>query len=229
MSCSLEFWVELLPGLDPSDHGLGQLEKVGVQLSELLAHLARQLQVAVTHSLALLRELDRLEEWDDFLLPEDSLVLLLQVGEGVAGLAVPDIGEAGLDSEREVVANNLGAPARPHVVVPSEGLPVAHQTKVHGWSDDLAVEGEVHAAHWEQGALGHRHHGVHVSLVPLRRLHQLRRRVVVGNVEPQAVRDDGLHALPQAEGVPADEVAAGGEGVVQRVEEEGRRRRRHVL
>ena len=52
-----------------------------------------------------------LEEGDDLLLPEDALVLLAQVDKGVGGLAVPDVGEAGLDAEREVVADDLDAPA----------------------------------------------------------------------------------------------------------------------
>ena len=38
-------------------------------------------------------ELHRLEEGDDLLLPEDALVLFAQVGEGVGGLAVIDVGQ----------------------------------------------------------------------------------------------------------------------------------------
>jgi hypothetical protein len=52
-------------------------------------------------------------------LPEDTLVLLAQVDEGVGGLGVPDVGQACLAAQAQVVADNLGAPACPHVIVPA--------------------------------------------------------------------------------------------------------------
>ena len=47
----------------------------------------------------------------------------------------------------------LDTPARPHVVVATDGLAVAHEAKVHGRADEVAVECQVHATHWKQSAL----------------------------------------------------------------------------
>jgi hypothetical protein len=52
-------------------------------------------------------ELYLLEEWDDLLLPEYPLVLLAQVGEGVAGLAVVDVRQPRLHTQPQVVADDL--------------------------------------------------------------------------------------------------------------------------
>lgn len=54
--------------------------------------LLSQLQVASFHSLGFLGEGHIGKEGDGLLLPEDAVVLLLQVDKGVAGLAVPDVG-----------------------------------------------------------------------------------------------------------------------------------------
>lgn len=71
--------------------------------------------------------------------------------------------------------------------------------------------------------------GVHVSHVPLAGLDELRGRVVVGDVQPEAVGDGRGCALPQAEGVPSHKVGAIAVGVVQGVEEVGGGRGEEVL
>lgn len=71
------------------------------------SHLLSQLQVAGLNSLGLLAEGDTLKEGDGLLLPEDAVVLLLQVDKGVAGLAVPDVGQPSLHTQPKVVTNHL--------------------------------------------------------------------------------------------------------------------------
>ena len=56
------------------------------------SYLLSQLQVAGFNSLGFLSEGHIGKEGDGFLLPEDAIVLLLQVDKGIAGLAVPDVG-----------------------------------------------------------------------------------------------------------------------------------------
>jgi hypothetical protein len=100
-------WVQLIPGLDPGDHGVSKLDKVGVDLAQLLLHLPREVDVALLDRVTLLGDGHVLEEGDDVLLPEDALVFLLQVNEGVASLAVPDVWQASLDTQAQVVADDL--------------------------------------------------------------------------------------------------------------------------
>ena len=100
-------WVQLIPGLDPGDHGVGKLDEVGVDLAQLLLHLPRKVDVALLDRVALLGDGHVLEEGDDVLLPEDALVFLLQVNKGVASLAVPDVWQASLDTQAQVVADDL--------------------------------------------------------------------------------------------------------------------------
>lgn len=67
--------------IDPGDHDIGELCEVGVDLAELLACPwpgARARRVALVHGVAAL--------WQ-----HDAVVLLLEVHERVAGLAVPDV------------------------------------------------------------------------------------------------------------------------------------------
>lgn len=100
-------WVQLIPGLDPGDHGVTKLGEVGVDRAQLLLHLPREVDVALLDCVALLGDGHVLEEGDDVLLPEDALVFLLQVDEGVASLAVPDVWQASLDTQAQVVADDL--------------------------------------------------------------------------------------------------------------------------
>ena len=100
-------WVQLIPGLNPGDHGIGEIHKVGVNLAQLLLHLPREVDVALLDCVALLGDGHVLEEGDDVLLPEDALVFLLQVNKGVASLAVPDVWQASLDTQAQVVADDL--------------------------------------------------------------------------------------------------------------------------
>lgn len=71
------------------------------------AHLLGQVAVAFSHCLGQLWELDSLKEGDDLLLPEDAVKLLLQIDEGVGGLAVPDVGLPCLHTQPQVVADDL--------------------------------------------------------------------------------------------------------------------------
>lgn len=57
-----------------------------------------------------LPELHLLKEGNDLLLPEDALVLLAQVGEGVAGLAVVDVRQTSLHAQAKVVTDYLQQP-----------------------------------------------------------------------------------------------------------------------
>jgi hypothetical protein len=126
---------------------------------------------------------------------------------------MPQVGQAGLDSDAQVIADDLGAPSGPpvrdkaegvsgrngrvrgewgregeraqgekrgsHVVVAANGLPLSHEAEVERGADEIAVEGQVHATHGEQRALGHGEHGIHVAGVALARLDHLGGGVVV--------------------------------------------------
>ena len=74
---------------------------------ECCTHLLSQLQVAGLNSLGFLAEGNTLEEGDGLLLPEDAIVLFLEVHKGVASLAVPDVGQSSLHSQPKVVTNHL--------------------------------------------------------------------------------------------------------------------------
>lgn len=71
------------------------------------AHLLSQLQVELLDREAIAREGDLLEEGNNVLLPEDALVLLLEVDKRVGGLAVPDVGQPRLDTQAQMVGNDL--------------------------------------------------------------------------------------------------------------------------
>jgi hypothetical protein len=102
------FWgVQLVPGLNPRDHGVGKLVEVAVHLTELGPHLLGQLEVALLDGGGLLWKGDRLEERDQLFLPEDAVVFLLQVHKRVACFAVPDVGQASLHTQAQMVRNHL--------------------------------------------------------------------------------------------------------------------------
>mmetsp|Transcript_139098 Transcript_139098/g.432773 ORF Transcript_139098/g.432773 Transcript_139098/m.432773 type:complete len:433 (-) Transcript_139098:159-1457(-) len=209
--------MRLAPHADPRLHGPREPPKVRVHLPELLVELRGQVRVAVLRRAA--REVDPAEERDQLFLPEQPLVLLLQVGEGVRGLVVVYVRLPGLDAQVEMVRADLRRPAGEHVVVPPPRLPIAHQALHDRGPDALPVEGEVHGAHGVQGPRRHRDRRVHVPAVPLQGLQELRGRVVVRHVEPDAVRHRGRHAAAEAVGVPANEVCVAAVWVVERVEE----------
>lgn len=99
--------VELIPSLNPGDHGIGKLVEVGIHLAQLLLDLLRQFNVALLHGGAFFRERSRLEERDDLFLPKYALVLLLQVHKRVACFAVPDVWQACLHSQSQMVTYHL--------------------------------------------------------------------------------------------------------------------------
>lgn len=101
------WWVQLIPGLNPCDHGVGELVEVAIDLPELRPHLLGQLKVTLLDSVGLLREGRRLEEGDQLLLPEYAVVFLLEVHKGVARFAVPDVGKASLNTQTQVIGNHL--------------------------------------------------------------------------------------------------------------------------
>jgi hypothetical protein len=53
--------------------------------------LSAEIDVALLDDVAVLGDGHVLEEGDDVLLPKDALAFLLQVNEGAASLAVPDV------------------------------------------------------------------------------------------------------------------------------------------
>ena len=63
------------------------------------SHLCGEVSVARGHSVSRRWDLDILKERDDVLLPEDAVVLLLQVDKGVGGRGMPDVWLACLDSQ----------------------------------------------------------------------------------------------------------------------------------
>nr|GLL45210.1 putative tRNA (guanine(26)-N(2))-dimethyltransferase 2 [Ipomoea trifida] len=99
--------VQFIPSFDPGHHDIGQLVEVVVHLRELGLHLFGEFKVAFLDSGAVLWESDRLEERDQFLLPVNALVFLLEVHERIACFVVPDVGQARLHSQSQVVANHL--------------------------------------------------------------------------------------------------------------------------
>jgi len=91
-------WVKLIPSLNPSDHGIGELVKVRINLAKLFLNLLRQFDVAFLDRGAIFRESRGLEERNDLFLPEDTLVLLPQVHKWIASFAVIDVWQTGLHS-----------------------------------------------------------------------------------------------------------------------------------
>lgn len=75
--------------------------------STTLPYLGCKLQIALLDCFAALWQSHALEEGDDVFLPEDALVLLLQVHEGVGGLGVPDVRLASLHTQSQVIADDL--------------------------------------------------------------------------------------------------------------------------
>jgi hypothetical protein len=61
------------PRLNPCDHGITELDKVGVNLAQLLFHLSREVDVALLDGAPILGDGHVLEEGDDVLLPENAL------------------------------------------------------------------------------------------------------------------------------------------------------------
>ena len=105
-NCAL-WWVKLIPSLYPCDHGISKLEEVTIYLAELCPHLLGQFKVTLLDSGGLLWEGHRLEEWDQLLLPEDAVVFLLQVYKRVACFAVPDVRQTSLNTQAQMISNNL--------------------------------------------------------------------------------------------------------------------------
>lgn len=66
-------------------------------------------------------------------------------------------------------------------------------------------------------------YSVNVPQLAVFGLDELRRRVVVGDIEPQAVGYSCWYALTVAERVPTNKIGAGAEGVVEGVKVIGRR------
>jgi hypothetical protein len=71
--------------------------------------LSSKFQVAGLCSGGLLGQRHGLEEGDDVFLPENALVLLLQIDKGVGRLGMPDVGLASLHPQQQVVADDLQA------------------------------------------------------------------------------------------------------------------------
>lgn len=72
-----------------------------------MTDLLCKFKVTRLDSLSLLAERNRLEEGNGLLLPEDAIVLLFEVHEGVAGLAMPDVWKTSLDTQAQMVTDHL--------------------------------------------------------------------------------------------------------------------------
>ena len=90
-SCCFLWWIEFLPGFNPGNHGIPKLLKVRINRAKLFLDILWELNIAFLHGCALFWENDRLEEWNDLLLPVYALVFLLQINKWVACLAVPNV------------------------------------------------------------------------------------------------------------------------------------------
>mmetsp|Transcript_34788 Transcript_34788/g.78630 ORF Transcript_34788/g.78630 Transcript_34788/m.78630 type:complete len:245 (-) Transcript_34788:306-1040(-) len=210
----------LPPHLHPGPHREAQPLEVWVELPERFVDPPAQLNVGGSGVPGgRLAELHRVKEAGHVLLPLEALVLLHEVGEGVGGLVVLDVRVARFGPETQMIRHHFGRPARPHVVVARPRLTGAHKPLHERRADELAVEGHVHGAQRVEHPLGHRHRRVHVPLVPLINLEELRGGVVVVVVEPEAVRDRRRHPGPQRVRVAAHKVRTVSKGVVHRVEE----------
>ena len=62
-------------------------------------YLFSKVSVALCHRGGRRWEVDILKEGNDVFLPEDAMVFLFEVDEGVGGLRVPDVGLPGLDPQ----------------------------------------------------------------------------------------------------------------------------------
>lgn len=104
---SIARWVQLVPSFDPCDHGICQLEEVGVHLPELGFYLFGEFNVAILDSGAVLRKGCGLEERNELLLPVDAIIFLLEVHKWVACLAVPDVRQTRLDAPSQMITDHL--------------------------------------------------------------------------------------------------------------------------
>ena len=144
----------------------------------------------------------------------------------------------------------LAAPTSPHVIVASNRLTITHETKVHCWSYEIAIKGQVHSTHGKQSALWdgqnsihipNKNHNIHdqthlqfsifltfqkvtrvevVPSVPLKRLHKLSRSIVVWDVEPKTMRNCSWHTFAETEGVTTNKICTFSERFVESVEKE---------
>mmetsp|Transcript_45463 Transcript_45463/g.84466 ORF Transcript_45463/g.84466 Transcript_45463/m.84466 type:complete len:371 (-) Transcript_45463:739-1851(-) len=221
--------LRLPPHLHPRAHGLPEPLKVHVQVPQLSVHAPAQLHVRIPRVvLAAFRQLHRVEEADHGLLPLEPLVLFEEVGERVAGLVVLDVRVARLRPHAQVVRHRFGRPPSPHVVVPAPRLPHPHEPLHKRGADELSVKRHVHGTERVQHSFRHRESRVHVTLVLLLVLEQLRGGVVVVVVQPQPVAHRGGHSRPQAVREPPHKVRPRAVRVIHRVEKVRRARAQQV-
>ena len=125
----------------------------------------------------------------------------------------------------------LRAPSSPHIVITSNGLAFTHKAKVHGGTNQVAVESQIHTTHGEQCALRDGQECIHipketnvtdqrtklkmpldqccsknVPSVPLKGLDKLGGCIVIRDIEPQTMGDRSRNTLTEAERVSTDEV-----------------------
>jgi hypothetical protein len=99
--------VQLFPRFYPRQHTIRQLIEVGIQMGKSFSNMFRQLDHALENIVGFGGELDFLEERDNFLLPEDTFILLSKVHERIGCFGMPNVWQSSLDSQPQVVGNDL--------------------------------------------------------------------------------------------------------------------------
>uniref|UniRef100_A0A7C8ZLR6 Uncharacterized protein n=1 Tax=Opuntia streptacantha TaxID=393608 RepID=A0A7C8ZLR6_OPUST len=105
-----------------------------------------------------------------------------------------------------MITDYLRAPSSPHIVITSNGLAFTHKAKVHGRTNQVAVESQIHTTHGEQCALRDGQDCIHIPSVPLKGLDKLGGCIVIRDIEPQTMGDRGRNTLTEAERVSTDKV-----------------------
>lgn len=59
----------------------------------------------------------------------------------------------------------LHTPTSPHIIIATNGLAISHESKVHGRTDQITVECQIHSTHWKEGGLWYRQNCVNVPMM----------------------------------------------------------------
>lgn len=63
--------------------------------------------------------------------------------------------------KKGIVDGHLNTPACPHIIVASNWLTIAHESKVHSRANKITIECQIHTAHREQGSLWYCQNSIH--------------------------------------------------------------------
>ncbi|KAJ0579713.1 hypothetical protein HanHA300_Chr04g0120951 [Helianthus annuus] len=61
-----------------------------------------------------------------------------------------------------MVTYHLHTPTSPHVVIPTNGLTVSHEPKIHGGPDEFPMKTKVHPTHREKGLFWDGQNSIHI-------------------------------------------------------------------